>query len=100
MDGRVKSTWDFKYDGPIYVGGSSTDSTGKMSYTGSVKVNDKGDPIDEMSTTRQKDSTKTERMTYKYDSYDDSGNWTQRTTYNEKGKSSKIVKRTFIYFKE
>ena len=71
-----------------------------MSYTGSVKVNDKGDPIDEMSTTRQKDSTKTERMTYKYDSYDDSGNWTQRTTYNEKGKSSKIVKRTFIYFKE
>ena len=100
VDGRVKSTWDFKYDGPIYVGGSSTDSTGKMSYTGSVKVNGKGDPIDEMSTTRQKDSTKTERMTYKYDSYDDSGNWTQRTTYNEKGKSSKIVKRTFIYYKE
>ena len=100
MDGRIKASWDNKYEGVIYVSGTSTDSTGKPSYTGSVKVNDKGDPIEEVSTTRQKDSTKTEKMTYKYDSYDDKGNWTQRTTYNEKGKPSKIVKRTFTYYKD
>ena len=97
LDGRIKSTWDNKFDGPIYVSGTSTDSTGKVSYSGSIKVNDKGDAIEEISTTREKDSTKTEKMTYKYDSYDDNGNWTQRTTYNEKGKPSKIVNRAFTY---
>ena len=100
MDGRIKSTWDNKFDGPIYVGGTSTDSTGKVSYSGSVKVDDKGNAIEEVSTTREKDSTKTEKMTYKYDSFDDAGNWTQRTTYNEKGKPSKIVKRTYTYYKD
>ena len=100
MDGRIKATWDQKFDGPIYVSGTSTDSTGKVSYTGSVKVDDKGNAIEEVSTTREKDSTKTEKMTYKYDSFDDTGNWTQRTTYNEKGKPSKIIKRTFTYYKD
>jgi len=100
MDGRVKSAWDFKYDGPIYRGGTSTDSTGKVSYTGTVKVNDKGDPVEEVSTTLVKGANKTEKMSYKYDSYDESGNWTQRTTYNEKGKPSKIVKRTYTYYKD
>jgi len=100
VDGRIKATWDNKYDGAIYVSGSSTDSTGKVSYTGSVKVNDKGDPIEETSTTRQKDSTKTEKMTYQYDGYDDKGNWLQRTTYNEKGKPTRIVKRSFTYYKD
>lgn len=100
VDGRIMSTWDSKFDGPIYVSGSSTDSTGKVSYTGSVKVDDKGNPIEEVSTTREKDSTKTQKMTYKYDGYDETGNWTQRTTYDEKGKPSKIVKRTFSYYKD
>jgi hypothetical protein len=100
MDGRVKATWDNKFDGPIYVSGTGSDSTGKVSYTGSVKVDDKGNAIEEVSTTREKDSTKTEKMTYKYDSFDDAGNWTQRTTYNEKGKPSKIIKRTFTYYKD
>jgi hypothetical protein len=100
MDGRIKATWNNKFDGVIYVSGTSTDSTGKASYTGSVKVDDKGNPIEEVSTTREKDSTKTEKMTYKYDSFDDAGNWTQRTTYNEKGKPSKIVKRTYTYYKD
>ena len=99
MDGRIKATFDYKFDGPIYVSGSTTDSTGTVTYTGSVKVNDKGDPSEEMSTTREKGSTKTEKMTYKYDSYDDQGNWTQRTTFNEKGKPTKVVKRTFTYYK-
>jgi len=100
MDGRIKSTWDNKFDGPIYVSGTSTDSTGKVSYTGSIKVDDKGNAIEEISTTREKDSTKTEKMTYKYDRFDDTGNWTQRMTYNEKGKPTKMVKRTFTYYKD
>lgn len=100
MDGRVKSTWDYKFEGPNFVGGTSTDSTGKPNYTGTVKLNDKGDPIEEESTTREKDATKTEKVTYKYDSFDDTGNWTSRTTYNEKGKPTKTVKRAFTYYKD
>jgi hypothetical protein len=99
MDGRVKSSWDDKYDGHVYVGGTTTDSTGKVSYTRTVKVDDKGNPVEEESTTQEKGITKTEKMTYKYDSYDDDGNWTQRTTYNEKDKPTKIIKRTFTYYK-
>jgi len=99
VDGRVKATWDNKFDGHTYVSGTSTDSTGKTDYTGSVKVNDKGDAIEEESTTTEKGTTKTEKLTFKYDSYDDAGNWTQRTTYNEKGKPTKIVKRSFTYYK-
>jgi hypothetical protein len=99
MDGRIKGTWDNKYNGVTYVSGTSTDSTGKVVYTGSVKANDKGDAIEEEATTTEKGATKTEKFTYTYDSYDDAGNWTQRTTYNEKGKPTKIVKRAFTYYK-
>lgn len=100
MNGKIKSTFDMKYDGPNFVGGTSTDSTGKPSYQGTVKLNDKGDAIEEHSTTREKDSTKTQNLTYKYDSYDDKGNWTQRTTSNDKGKPTVIVKRIFTYYKD
>ena len=100
MNGNIKSAFDMKYDGPNFVGGTATDSTGKPSYQGTVKLNDKGDAIEEHSTTREKDSIKPQNLTYKYDSYDDKGNWTQRTTYNEKGKPTIIVKRILTYYKE
>jgi hypothetical protein len=100
MANKLKGTFDMKYEKANFVGGTATDSTGKTSYQGSIKLNDKGDPIEETSTTLQKDSTRTEKMTYKYDTYDDAGNWTQRTTYNEKGKPGKVVKRTYSYYKD
>jgi hypothetical protein len=100
MNGRVKTSWDDKFDGPVFVSGTTIDSTGKISYQGSVKVNDKGDPAEETSTTRDKDSTKTQKMTYKYDNFDDKGNWTQQTTYNEKGKPTKVTRRTLTYYKD
>ena len=100
MNGNTKSTFDMKYDGPNFVGGIATDSTGKPSYQGTVKLNDKGDAMEEHSTTREKDSTKTQNLTYKYDGYDDKGNWTQRTTYNDKEKPTVIVKRILTYYKD
>jgi len=100
MNDKIKSTFDMKYDGPNFIGGTATDSTGKTTYTGSVKLNDKGYPAEETSTTLDKDVTKTEVVSYKYDSYDDKGNWTQRTTDNDKGKPTKVVKRTYTYYKD
>ena len=98
MNDKIKSTFEMKYDGPNFLGGSATDSTGKTTYTGSIKVDDKGNAVEETSTTLEKGATKTEVVTYKYDSFDKTGNWTQRTTYNDKGKPTKIVKRSLVYF--
>jgi len=100
MNNKIKSTFDMKYDKAYFVGGSSTDSAGRTTYSGTLKLNDKNDPVEETSTTLVKDSSITEKMTYKYDSFDNKGNWIQRTTYNEKGKPSKIIKRTFSYYKD
>ncbi|HUQ96710.1 MAG TPA: hypothetical protein VM010_03525 [Chitinophagaceae bacterium] len=100
LNDKIKETFDMNYDKTNFLGGKTTDSTGKTAYEGTIKVNDKGYAIEETSTTRQKDSTKTEKMTYQYNSTDEKGNWTQRTTYNEKGKPTKITKRTFVYYKD
>ena len=100
MNGNIKGTFDRKFEGANFVGGTSTDSTGKITYQGTVKLNDKGDAIEEHSTTREKDSTTTQNLTYKYDSYDDKGNWTQRTTYNDKGKPTSILRRIITYYKD
>jgi hypothetical protein len=99
MNGKLKSTFDMKYDGSNFLGGTATDSTGKTSYVGTIRLNDKGDAIEEHSTTREKDSTKTQNLTYKYDSFDDKGNWTQRTAHNDKGKPTIMVRRIFTYYK-
>lgn len=100
MDGRIKATFDMKYEGPAFVGGVATDSTGKTSYQGTVTLNDKGDPASEHTTTLEKDSTVTRDITYKYENLDAQGNWTQRTTYDDKGKPTTVVKRTITYYKE
>jgi len=99
-DGTVKSSFASTYDSAHYVSGWGKDSTGKENYRGSVTLNDKGDAAEESRTTVTKDSSKTEKFTYKYDSYDDKGNWLQRTTYNEKAKPIKVTKRTFTYYKD
>ncbi len=99
MDGRVKGTFSSKYQGPLYIGGSSTDSTGKTDYTGTVTLDDKGNTVSETTTTMNIGVSKTETNTYKYE-FDEKGNWTMRTTFNDKGKPTKITKRTISYFKD
>lgn len=99
MDSTIKNEWDMKFDKANFLGGVSKDSTGQESYRGSVVLNDKGDPASETSTTREKDSTKTENFTYTYDKFDDKGNWLQRTAVKD-GKTAKVIKREFVYNKE
>jgi hypothetical protein len=98
-DGSPKHSFANNYDKANYVGGWSKDSAGKETFRSAITLNDKGDAAEETTTTT-KDSAKTEKFTYKYDSYDDKGNWTQMTTYNEKGKPIKLTKRVFTYYKD
>jgi hypothetical protein len=99
MNGKVKNIWDAKYDGPNFIGFTATDSLGKTSQ-GVVKLNEKGDAIKENYSYYEKDSLITKNYTYKYDSYDNKGNWTQLSTYDEKEKKESIVKRVFSYYKD
>lgn len=99
MNGKIKNSWDIKYDGPNYIGYTAIDSLGKTSQ-GSANLNEKGDIIKENYTFYEKDSAITKNYTYKYDTYDNKGNWTQRSAYDEKEKKSIIVKRVFAYYKD
>jgi hypothetical protein len=99
MNGKIKNTWDAKYEGSNFVGFTATDSLGKTSQ-GAVKLNEKGDAIKENYSYYEKDSLIAKNYTYKYDSYDDKGNWTLRSTYDEKEKKESIVKRVFAYYKD
>lgn len=98
MNNKLKETFDMKYDKTHFLGGKTTDSTGKATYEGTATVNDKGDMIAEEYTYVEAGKSKTEKKTYKYDNYDDKGNWTQRTTYDDKGKPTKVVKRSLTYY--
>lgn len=97
-DSTLKATWSGEFDKNIWVASTTTDSTGKVNGTYKSKVDDKGNSIEFSSTEVTKDSTINKVITYTYDSFDDVGNWTQRTEY-EKGKPTKILKRTITYYK-
>ena len=59
-------------------------------------MNDKNDQEELSETVATKDSSKTTVTTYKYDNWDEQGNWTQQTTYNDK-EPTKVVKRIITY---
>lgn len=99
-DGSFKYYFEGKYDKANLVGEMGKDSTGTEHYRSTITLNDKGDASGITRWTKTKDSSVTEKFTYKYDSYDEKGNWTQMTTYNEKNKPTEVTKRTFTYYKD
>lgn len=99
-DSTLKMSAAFTYDKQLYKGQVNKDSVGKETYSYSVKLDDKNNVIESNEKTVTKDSTTNKTTKYRYDSYDDKGNWTQRTEMDENGKPVKIVKRTITYYKE
>ena len=105
-DSILKSSFESTYDKQIFKGQVNKDSSGKEVSISSAKADDKGNQTEFSITTimmnpvTKKDSTTTKVTRYKYDSYDEKGNWTQRTEMDEKGKATKIVKREYTYFKK
>ena len=100
MNGKVKSTFESNYEDAFYVGGKSTDSTGKTSYEGTAKKNDQGFLAEEHYMTLEKDSSIMHDNTYKYGSMDEKGNWIQRTAFDGKGKQTNQVTRVITYYKD
>jgi hypothetical protein len=98
-DSTLLSTWSAVFDKYIWVSSTTTDSTGKVNGTYKAKNDEKGNIIEFSSTEVKNDSTTNKIFTYKYDSFDDQGNWIQQSEFDDKGKPTKIVKRTIVYYK-
>lgn len=99
-DNKFKSSFTQTYTNGHFAGTVGKDSTGKENYRSAYKLDDKGNFSEGSEMNVTKDSTKTTLTTFKYDSFDDKGNWTQRTQYNDKNKPIKVVKRTLTYYKD
>ena len=99
-DSTLSATMSNNFDKQIYTGGETKDSVGKITFSSTVKLDDKKNVIESDTKNVTKDSTTHKVTKYKYDSFDDKDNWTQRTEMNENSKPVKITKRTITYYKE
>ncbi len=99
-DSVFRGEGEAKYDKHLQLSFTFKDSVGVVKNSSSSKYNDKGEQLESSNTNVGKDSTTTTVTKYTYESHDEMGNWTQRTTWNDKGKATKISKRTFTYRKE
>lgn len=99
-DSVFREEWSSKFDKNLMTEYTMKDSTGKVKSSGTYKYNDKGERTEESNTNITKDSTTTTVTKYSYETHDDQGNWTQRTTWNDKGKATRIAKRAYTYRKK
>ena len=99
-DSTLKMSMTFTYDKQFYKGQIVKDSVGMETYSSKQTLDDKNNVIESTEKTVTKDSTINKATKYRYGSYDDKGNWTERTEMDENGKPVKIVKRTITYYKE
>ena len=100
MDSTLSGTMSRTYDKSLFIGGEDKDSTGKIAESSAVKLDDKNNMAEYALKNVTKDSTTNKITRYKYDGYDDKGNWTQRTKMDESGKPLQITKREIVYYKD
>ena len=99
-DSTLKMSVASTFEKQLFTGNSVKDSSGKETYSSKIKLDDKNNVGENATKEVTKDSTTNKTIKYQYDTFDDKGNWTQRTEMDEKGKPVKIVKRTITYYKE
>src|SRR6185312_10515099 len=99
-DSTLSSTMKSSFHEQIFTGNEMKDSLGKVTYASLVKLDDKNNPIEVTEKNVVKDSTTNTMTKYKYESFDDNGNWTQRTELDQNGKPKKITKREITYYKD
>ena len=88
------------FNNSIFTGNEEKDSVGNVIFSSTVKLDDKNNLVERDTKNVTKDSTINKVVKYKYDSFDDHGNWTQRTELDENGKPVQITKREITYYKE
>ncbi len=88
------------YDKYLQTSFVSKDSVGKVKSSSASKYNDNLEQTEVSNTNVTKDTTTTKVTKYTYDAHDETGNWTQRTTWDDKAKATKITKRVYTYRKK
>lgn len=99
-DSVFRAQGEATYNKNLQTGFVMKDSVGKIKSSSAYKYNDKGEQTEVSNTAVTKDSTTTKLTKYTYETHDESGNWTQRTTWDEKGKATKTTKRVYTYRKK
>jgi hypothetical protein len=98
-DSSLKSSFKAENNKGMQVNATAKDSAGNVTSTYKADLDDKGNIVRETTTFVVNGTSTTTITTYKYDNFDDQGNWMQRTAVNEKGKATKVVKRKYEYYK-
>lgn len=99
-DSVYRQEGESKYDKNLQTGFIMKDSVGKLKSSSAYKYNDKGHQVEVSNTNVTKDSSTTTVTKYTYDTYDEMGNWTQRTAWSDKGKATAVARRNYTYRKK
>jgi hypothetical protein len=97
-DSSIRYSFLSLYDKAYFKNGYQLDSNGKEINYSEYIPDEKGNTIEYISRETVQGSTIRKRKTYSYGSFDEKGNWTLRTVYDENGKAVKIVKRNIYYY--
>ncbi len=105
-DSTLKMSFMNDYDSIHYIGGSSKDSTGKITYSSIVQLDSSGNSYKTEATSVTKDSATKKDVSKKsttintYSAPDSHGNWTEQTekiTGDDPSRKSHMYKRTITY---
>lgn len=99
-DSTLKYMFESQFDNNAQYLGGHTDSAGKTIFSNATTLDSNSNAVKVITTTMVKDSAKQDTSLYRYDQYDEVGNWIQRTTLNASGKPTKVTKRGITYYKK
>jgi hypothetical protein len=98
-DSVFRQSGEIIFDGHKFMSSTIKDSLGNVKNTTKAAYNDKGEQTEITNTDVLKGNTVTVTK-YTYETHDEMGNWTQRTTWNDKGKATGVVKRVITFRKK
>jgi hypothetical protein len=96
-NGRLTMAYVNGYDGIYQISATAKDSIGMLRSEVKIHLTDKKYPENMLEVTYFKDSTVKKYLSYKYESWDTTGNWIRQTVFNDKEQAIKMVKRIFSY---
>ena len=96
-NGKLTMSYANEYDSIYQIRATAKDKVGTLTSEVKIQLTDKKYLKNMLEVTYFKDSTIKNYLSYKYESWDTTGNWIQQTVLNDKGKATKFVNRIFSY---
>ena len=96
-NGKLIMSYTNGYDNIYQISTTAKDSIGMPSSEVKIHLTDKKYPENMLEVTYFKDSTSKKYLSYKYESWDKTGNWIQQRIFDDRGMAIKFVNRIFSY---